>query len=130
MRSLNPIIEAIVEYEQREVSRIEEVGIEFYEPYYVNNKYVDIDGDEVDEDGEYYVVVQSEGSNNVTLLRSVTERNCNGVPYLSDGWLPENAFPKPSVFSEQEQIYMLKVHYLNDHKGKEIRVVKVFFEDE
>jgi len=71
-----------------------------------------------------------DGNGHITLLRQVCERNKNGVPYVSQAWLPEYNFTKESPISLSEQIDILERRYYDSSPKKPLVFRYAFMDDE
>ena len=64
-------------------------------------------------DAETIIVFQSKTEpNNVVLLRQVGTKNKHGVAYVSDAWLPENAFGK-GIWNDEKKLFLLRSEYFD-----------------
>jgi hypothetical protein len=80
-------------------------------------------------DAETIVVFQSKFEPyDVLLLRQVGTKNKNGVAYVSDAWLPENAFGK-GILDESKKLYLLRSEYF-DRNEDWAKFVNVRYADE
>jgi len=69
--------------------------------------------DDGGQDAETIVIFQSKFEPyDVLLLRQVGTKNKHGVAYVSDAWLPENAFGK-GIWDESKKLYLLRSEYFD-----------------
>lgn len=85
--------------------------------------------DDGGQDAETIVVFQSKSEPyDVVLLRQVGTKNKHGVAYVSDAWLPENAFGK-GIWDESKKLYLLRSEYF-DRNEDWAKFVNVRYADE
>ena len=80
-------------------------------------------------DAETIIVFQSKFEPyDVVLLRQVGTKNKHGVAYVSDAWLPENAFGK-GIWNESKKLFLLRSEYF-DRNEDWAKFVNVRYADE
>jgi len=75
-----------------------------------------MDGDH--ETGGFLCVAFENYDGTVTILDQVCERDENGVPFVSDAWMPENNFNNNSTIPLDEQEDILKKRYCDGNPKK------------
>ena len=80
-------------------------------------------------DAETIVIFQSKFEPfDVVLLRQVGTKNKNGVAYVSDAWLPENAFGK-GIWGMEKKMYLLRSEYFDTNEDW-VKFVNVRYADD
>jgi hypothetical protein len=78
----------------------------------------DMDGDHGEGTGFLCIAFENTYDGTVTILDQVCERDKNGVPFMSEAWMPENNFNNNSIIPLSEQKEILMKRYCDGHPYK------------